>query len=286
MWHHNHAYAKDQLIAKQILFALEHSGFKVFPDFKTAWHFDDKVAQKYLLEAHNIPHVPDNLFLDKYRALSWCKNIEYPIVFKLRRGAGSKNVRLVKNFLEAKRLINVAFGKGFRQIDAWGDLKDTLRKYKLGKANLKSILKSIAHLYYPFNIEKALGREKCYVYFQKFIPNNSFDIRVIVIGDKAFAIKRKVRENDFRASGSGLIEYDKSLFDDSWIEQSFQYAEKLKSSCIAFDYVFEGQTPLVVEVSYGFSAVGYDPCPGYWKRNLEWIEGEFDPYGWMIEMIR
>ena len=39
-------------------------------------------------------------------------------------------------------------------------------------------------------------------------------VRVIVINDKAFAIKRMVRKNDFRASGSGIIEYDKENLTD------------------------------------------------------------------------
>jgi hypothetical protein len=48
MWYFIHNDHKDNIIAKQILFSLEHTGFIVFPDFRTAWHFDDKVAQKYL----------------------------------------------------------------------------------------------------------------------------------------------------------------------------------------------------------------------------------------------
>lgn len=48
MWHHHHGQFKDVLTAKRILFALEQAGVKVFPNFNTGWHFDDKVAQKYL----------------------------------------------------------------------------------------------------------------------------------------------------------------------------------------------------------------------------------------------
>jgi glycosyltransferase involved in cell wall biosynthesis len=33
--------------------------------------------------------------------------------------------------------------------------------------------------------------------------------QIIVIGDKAFGIKRMIRENDFRAPGSGMIKYEK-----------------------------------------------------------------------------
>lgn len=51
MWHHHHGKYEDVLAAKPILFALEQAGVQVFPDFSTGWHFDDKVGQKYLLEA-------------------------------------------------------------------------------------------------------------------------------------------------------------------------------------------------------------------------------------------
>lgn len=33
MWNHHHGPFKDVLTAKRILFALEHTGIKVFPDF-------------------------------------------------------------------------------------------------------------------------------------------------------------------------------------------------------------------------------------------------------------
>src|SRR5690606_25188482 len=97
MWHHHHGDFKDVLAAKKIHFALEHAGIKVFPDFKTAWHFDDKVAQKYLLEAIEAPLVPSYVFYDKKTALEWAEKTSYPKVFKLKGGAGATNVKLVKS---------------------------------------------------------------------------------------------------------------------------------------------------------------------------------------------
>src|SRR5690554_3906527 len=117
LWHHHHGNYKDVLAAKPILFSLESAGINVFPDFRTVWHFDDKVAQKYLLEAINAPLVPSYVFYDKQEALQWANTTSYPKVFKLKGGAGSANVKLVKTYKEAKRLINKAFGKGFAQYD-------------------------------------------------------------------------------------------------------------------------------------------------------------------------
>ncbi|MEN9571753.1 MAG: hypothetical protein RL172_2984 [Bacteroidota bacterium] len=284
LWHHNHVNPKDVLFAKQLLFALQDAGKKVFPGYYTQWHFDDKVAQKYLLEAVQAPMVPTHVFYDKKTALAWINTSSFPKVFKLRGGAGSKNVMLVKNSRTAKALAATAFGKGFRQYDAWGGIKEQLRKLKLGKGSVKEVIKAAAHLFYPVQIEKAKGREKGYLYFQDFLPANTFDIRVIVIGNKAFAIKRMVRDNDFRASGSGFLRYDKNEIDPRCIQISFEVNKRLQSQCIAYDFVFDGnQQPLIVEISYGFMAKGYDPCPGYWDNQLQWHEGPFNPYGWMIE---
>ena len=62
MWHHHHANYKDALFAKQLLYSLQIAGKKVFPDFNTGWHFDDKVGQKYLLEAIGAPLVTSYVF--------------------------------------------------------------------------------------------------------------------------------------------------------------------------------------------------------------------------------
>ena len=285
LWHHNHAYPVDQLIAKQLLFSLEHAGKIVFPDFHTAWHYDDKLGQKYLFEALELPFVKAWSFFSKKEAKVWVKETSFPKVFKLRRGAGSCNVFLVKNKKQARKLIRKAFGRGFRQYDAWGDIKENWRKLRLGKVSFKDLLKAFAHLWFPINLEKAIGRERGYVYFQEFIPDNTYDIRVIVIKDKAFAIKRNVRENDFRASGSGSTEYEKEHFSDEVVSMSFEMAEKMQSSCVGFDFVFDGKTPYILEVTYGFNKYVYDDCTGYWDRQLNWYPGPINPYGWMIEHV-
>ncbi len=64
-WHHSHSHHKDIIFAKSLLFSLEQTGTKVFPNFNTAWHFDDKIGQKYLLEAIDARLVPSYVFYHK-----------------------------------------------------------------------------------------------------------------------------------------------------------------------------------------------------------------------------
>ena len=136
LWHHSQMNPRDLLVAKAILSALEHSGFRAFPDWRTGWHFDDKVAQKYLFEAVDAPFVPTWVVLERHSALD---SATFPKVFKLRGGAGSSNVRLVRNRNDARRLVRRAFGSGFSSYDARGSLRKRWRKLCLGKAGSNQV---------------------------------------------------------------------------------------------------------------------------------------------------
>ena len=67
MWHFSHLDYRDTVFAKQLLYSIEASGKRVFPNFKTVWHFDDKLGQKYLFESIKVPSVPSYAFFQKKR---------------------------------------------------------------------------------------------------------------------------------------------------------------------------------------------------------------------------
>ncbi len=94
------------------------------------------------------------------------------------------------------------------------------------------------------------------------------------------------RDNDFRASGSGKIFYEKEHIDKGCIELAFEASNKLKSQCMAYDFVFDASNkPLIVEISYTFSMHAYDECEGYWDIDLIWHKGKINPQDWMIESL-
>ena len=283
LWHYSQSDPKDLLIARQILSALEHAEFTLFPDFRTAWHFDDKVGQKYLFDALNIPTMGTYIFIDRSDALKWAATTDYPKVFKSRHGAGSSNVQLVPNAAQARRLISRAFRRGFPVYRPWDNLKERFYKWRSGKVGALELLKGGVRFFYPPRFSRVLGRDTGYIYFQDFAANNDSDIRVIVIGEKAFGIRRWVRPGDFRASGSGRISYEPEKIDIECVELAFQLSKKIGGSCIAFDFIRKADGSLaVVEISYGFIASGYDACPGYWDADLNWHEGPFSPQGWIV----
>lgn len=286
LWHFNQGNYKDNIVAKQILFALEHAGLMVFPNFRTAWHFDDKIAQKYLFEAIDAPFVPSYVFFSKDEALRWAQQNDFPKVFKLRGGAGSQNVQLVRSYAHAVKLIEKSFGKGFTKYDRLGSLLERFRKYRLGLVPLEEVLKGMVRLIYLPDYARMDARERGYIYFQDYIPHNDSDTRIIVIGNKAFALKRYVRKGDFRASGSGHFAVDKELIDERCVTLSFKLRSDLNLQVAAFDFVFDGQNrPLVVEVSYGYAHEVYDTCPGYWDDHLVWHEGKTVKEEWIVELL-
>jgi len=286
MWHHHHGNYKDVLFAKQLTYSLELSGKIVFPDFNTVWHFDDKVGQKYLLESIGAPLVNSYVYYTEKEAIDWINTTTFPKVFKLRGGAGSSNVKLINRKKDAVRLAHKAFNRGFPQFDRTGYIKEKYEKCLLGKVSFWDVCKSTIYLFINSEFAKMHGNEKGYLYFQDYIPYNAFDIRVIVVGDKAFALKRMTRKNDFRASGSGMILYNKIEIDERCIQIAFDVNKKLKSQSIAYDFVFDMENnPLILELSYGYDVKAYDSCPGYWDTDLQWHNGNFNPQSWMVENI-
>lgn len=286
MWHWNQEDYKGILFARQLTISLEMIGKKIFPNVNTAWHHDDKVGQKYLLECINAPLVKSYVFYSKKEANTWLNTTTFPKVFKLRGGAGSTNVKLARTKEKAQAFINKAFSRGFLQINRWDRLKDrfwVLRRDKNIKA-IKFIFKGFGRLFIPTELSKFSQREKGYIYFQDFLPNNDHDTRLVIIGDRCFGLRRYTRKNDFRASGSGLIAYDTELFDHRCIKIAFDITKKLGAQSVAFDFIWDGEIPKIVEISYCFlMGAAYDNCPGYWDSNLKWYPKNVNPQYFMIE---
>jgi len=285
LWHWAHFDYNAQIVARQIIASIENMGIKIFPNIFTCWHYDDKVGQKYLLESIGAPLVPSYVFFDKEEAMEWIDVTEFPKVFKLRSGAGSQNVRLIKTKKEAKKLCRKSFGKGFNPIsDYFNDAKTKIRKIKdVGQLlnKLKRMPKTVLNASRQSHL---FPKQSGYIYFQDFMPDNKFDTRITIIGDRAFGFIRKTRPNDFRASGSGDIVYDLDRIDRRCIEKAFSTVKKMKTQSLAFDFVFDKDNdPKIVEISYCYQNRAVHDCPGYWDHKLNWHEGHIWPEDAILE---
>jgi glutathione synthase/RimK-type ligase-like ATP-grasp enzyme len=288
LWHWHHTDWGAQKFARQLTLSLEHSGKVVFPSSMASWHFDDKIGQKYLFDALKIDSVPTWIFYEREAAENWVETAQFPKVFKLSVGAGSDNVSLVYNKEQAKQIVKKMFDKGLSRRPFVQALQQKIISFARNPNNLtledlaKVTKKNRSQNFKKLQIKNI---EKGYAYFQEYIPGNNHDIRVVVIDEKAFAIKRMVREGDFRASGSGRIVHDRAQIPIECIVASFEFAEKSKSECVALDFVLADGKPLIIEASYAFSVHGYRDCPGYWTKDLAWCEGHFRPEYFMLDSV-
>lgn len=285
LWQVHQNKVADRLMAKQLLFALRNMPIKVFPDPQTVWHFDDKVAQKYLLEAVAAPLVPSTVFYRKQEALEWLKKCSYPKVFKLRGGAGSLNVRLVDNPAQGRRLVRKAFGRGFSPYNGWRSLGERWRHFRQGKDNWLQVGAGMVRLFFPPAYARLGARERAYVYFQDFVPDNSHDIRITCVDNRCFGSRRAVRPGDFRASGSGVSDLDEQQIPAEALRIALEVTHRLGLQSAAFDFVLYRGRPLIVEVSCVFGYPDGQFEWGYWDTELVFHKGPFNPFGWMIESL-
>lgn len=286
MWHWSHHDQSAALFARQLTMSLEKIGISVFPSSLSSWHYDDKVGQKYLLEAINAPIIPTWVFYSKNEALNWAHTTTFPKVFKLRGGAGSTNVHLVRTRQEAERLIRRSFGQGWSAAGSpLRAINERLWQFRRDRTlrSLIDISRGAYRAIRPHPDYRTAPRQRGYAYFQEFIASNDCDIRVIVIGCRAFAIKRMVREGDFRASGSGLIIYDPSSIPLECVRVAFDVSSNLEAQSVAYDFMLSDGKPVIGEISYAFSFQAYMDCPGWWDSDLNWHSGPFKPQVFMIE---
>lgn len=251
---------------------------KCYPNISTAWHFDDKVKEYYLLKQTGLPVINSFIFWDKQKALNWSKNTNYPIVFKLKTGSASDGVILVKNLRTARSLINRMFGRGVQPTRDLFSSSVQIKDFKI-KDYFRRTASKINSYFKGEDIYPIWQKEKNYVLFQEFLDNNTYDIRIMVIGNRAFAFTRYNRDNDFRASGSGKVDFDPSLIDMRCVQIAFNASEKLKFQSMAFDFIYnEYKEPVICEMSFTYPPKkgGYD-LPGYWDRDLNWHQGHFWP---------
>lgn len=284
MWNHSLNNYKDLIAARRVLNALEYTNIKLFPDFNTGWAFDDKLAEKYILESIGEPIIKTHVFYDKKTAKQWAEETTFPKVWKLKGGAGGANVKLVNSKKQTKKLIKKSFGRGFSQFDRWGHLKERISTYQVGIESFTGVIKGLVRIVYIPELAKMKEREKGYVMFQDFIPNNTRDNRIIVIYGKAFGVSRLMRKGDFKSKDVDGALLETKYIDDRCVTIAFDIARKTKNQCLGIDFIFDtNNNPVICEMGYGFEPITYKDCPGYWDEELNWHEGKFIPQDWIIE---
>jgi len=277
-WRHAHS---EMQKAKSILPLIENnSKIKVFPNQKTCWHFDDKIRQYYLLKYHGFPVIPSWVFWNIDEAKQFAANADYPIVLKLKGGAGSSNVKLINSEDEAIRHINLLFGKGIKTGQFY-DFPRRITRKNIGALLRKArLLKAVKNEYWQIH--------KGYIYFQKFLPDNLYDIRITTIGSRAFGFTRDNRPGDFRASGSGSLSYDLNRINMECVKLALNISKHFGFQSMAYDFLYDQEKRISIgEISYTYQDKAVYNCNGYWDEDLKWHKGHFWPqYFQLVDLLK
>lgn len=274
-------------LARRVVQAVEHGlGIPVFPTWRTIWHFDDKVAQHYLLTAAGIPMPPTWVLWRRDQAMEFCRTARYPLVIKLASGITSENVGLVRTYEEARHWVAQLFDFGVTNlvresvIDPWTMLRRMRQSLRV---------LTTGHRRRP-GPDARTEPQKGYILLQEFVPDNDFDTRITVIGNRAFAFRRFNRPGDFRASGSGRFDQDPSKIDLDSVRLALRVAEQLETQSVAVDVVYRGAERVLTEISYYHEAWAVQACPGHWelrgtasRGDLRWVDGHLSPEDAILE---
>lgn len=268
--------AYPRLYAKRLLCSVEQGlGIPVFPSLRTAWHAEDKVGQYYLLKAAGLPTPTTHVFWNREQAEAFCASADYPFVLKLATGYKSVNVRLVRDPDAAQYYVDQLFGPGVTSLGYRPAPRSRLllRRLRIASETIRGRYSSAP------NAEADM--QHGYFLAQEFLPGNKYDIRVVIIGKRAFAFRRFTQPDDFRASGAGLEDYNSRKVDEEVIRLGYQVASKLRVQTIAVDVLRNGLKPVIGELGLTYPSYGVRECPGHWildgepdSGSLTWVEGQ------------
>jgi len=286
LWHFSNYNFADMLEARSILYAAKVMGLKIFPDINDAWHFDDKVAETYLLQSVDAPIPRSYIFYDYNAFMTWLDgSVNFPLVGKLRCGSGSHNVKLLNNKRELKNYARRMFGKGIKPAPSLIYKTSSNVKSSRDWATLRKRAKRIPEFLRTLSDARKFPNEKGYLFLQEFIPNDGYDLKVVVVGDKLSFIARNIRKGDFRASGGGSLFFEKNLVTQNIISSAFSTSDKLGFQCMGYDYVVDktNDTGMIIEISYGFSHAALLQANGFFDRNGKWND---EPVNAPVEIIK
>ncbi len=278
MWRYDPP-AHPRLYAGRFMYALEEGlRMPVFPSLKSRWHFEDKVGQYYFLSAAGISTPATHISWTREQAIRFCDTASYPFVLKLAIGYQSSNVQLVRNRREALYYVDQLFNSGTISLGYRPASNARLLLRRLRAAG------QILNGRNPYGPTPEADLQYGYFLAQEFVPANEFDVRVTVTGNRAFVFRRFNRPGDFRASGSGLRDFDPSKIGEDAVRLGYKVAHLSGSQTLTADIIRRDDEPIIVELGLAYASWCVRDCPGHWvlrgepeSGELKWVEGSMHP---------
>ena len=231
---------------------LEYQNNILIPSKNIIKAHENKGFQEYYKQLLNF-HSLKGIYLNKHNIdYENIKNfIGYPLVLKKLDGSGSKGVQLINTEEKLKKeIFKLQPSLHIRYLIY---VKEQVKRIFLRKNNLEKI--EYFRDYQNFVI-------------QEFVSNLKFDYKVLIFFDKYYVLKRNIKENDFRASGSGNFEFVE--IEDSLLDYAKDTFEVFSEPFISLDICFDGEKYYLIE----YQGIHFGPYTqiysnGYYKKEYD-----------------
>ena|SRR5665647_466986 len=243
-----------------LVFGLRMLGAYPIPEPELLLAHHDKVMMESVRQAR-LRHIPGQLeshaygTLEEFRAYAsyWTAG---PAVMKPAHGSGSRGVSLISDHKDGLR----AAGRLSRSFSP--------------RDNATELAKRLLR---PNHVRRSWHRRSIVV--QQFLPNLAGDYKILRYGDRFYALGRSNRPNDFRASGSGRLDYapHEKLDITPMLDAARLWSDAIGSPYCSLDIAFDpedGTHPHLIEfqcVNFGQataenSSAYYSMGPDGWTR--------------------
>jgi len=231
---------------EDMILGLSLAGAHLLPSFHFLRAHHNKVFMEILRQISRIAdaNTLDTQMFGTFEDFAKVGSLNYPVVLKPGSGAGSAGVQLVKGSRQAK--------KSVKSVSWSGDYLWTTKEI---------IKRLIRKNYQPYS----LYRRKFII--QEFIPNLTYDYKVLVYGNRVFVVRREVRENDFRASGSGKLNWPKEV-SEQLLNFVWGLFEAFDVPHASFDIAETGAAYHLIEAQFvDFGPATLERSEHHWLRN-------------------
>jgi hypothetical protein len=215
-------------IEKPIMSELSKRNTILIPDIKSGLMYEDKYQQSL---AYNKWMPTTCVIDDRNTAENLMGKLSYPFLSKSRTGSASRNVRMIYNADEARQEIDAAFGTGLSAPHKMGELT-----------------------------------QRGYLIWQKFLPDNKYDYRVVATGGQIMVLQRWNRKDVPFASGSGInnpADWSPEVEEVVKFSRSFLDEEKILWTGLDLVCDKEAESWRILETTLGWSAAAYANCQYY-----------------------
>lgn len=260
---------------EDVILAISKRGARIIPSFEYFRAHSNKSFQEMIRKQFKTESLktPEAVSIGHYDELELLKDkLACPVVIKVSNGAGSKGVALAKTWQDVCRISKELMTHTYRDFSRTR-LAILNTKSRIIAHNILKRKKGIAPFHTPLRTNKII--------IEEFIPNLTGDYKVLVFNGKYFVLNRKNRENDFRASGSGLFEFPTDISGiESILKMAKTATEEIKMPLISLDigenengcYLIEFQCLYFGPYTLQYAPVCYTHDTEGWKKHA----GPFD----------